>query len=191
MTGSATIAAPPPFRSPFVTVLAWLGIIFFGFSSVIGLLQSLMFRTMFQPGGPFDAMLSDSLPGPQMPHEMKFIFAHFQPFFLTYLACVVVGLVASIGLLHRRDWARMVFIALLAMNIAWSLVALFAGQRLMSGMGLPPAGTFPNAPDLAGMMRIMRVFMTVLSLATSVVCGWLIARLVSKPIRAEFVDGVA
>lgn len=187
MTDAAGAAAPSSPRSSFVTVLAWLGIIFFGLSSVVGLFQAFMFRTMFQPGGPFDAMRSDSFPGPPMPHEMQYVLDHVEAFFLIYAACVALGLVASIGLLHRRNWARVIYIALLGANIVWSVVALLAGRHLMAAMPFPPADTLPNAPDVAGMMRMMSIFMTALTVVTSAVCAWLIVRLVSRPIRAEFV----
>jgi len=41
---------PKPARSTFVTVLAWIFIVFAGFSSLVSLIQNIMVDLMFQTG---------------------------------------------------------------------------------------------------------------------------------------------
>ena len=189
MTASPTPQPAPLVRSTFVTVLAWLGIILFGFSTLIGSVQTLMLQTAFRNTG-LDRMMADSLATAPIPSGPKFLLGHFQMFFALIFACSVVGLVAFIGLLKRHNWARLTVVTLLGFGIAWNLFALALEQELFSAIPFtPPEGA--GFPDMVGMFRIMRIFTAVMSLGFSALFGWLIARLLSKPIRAEFLRSVA
>jgi hypothetical protein len=83
---------------------------------------------------------------------------------------------------------------MLALGILWSLLGI-GFQLVMFGSldtmfaNLPPQ---PGAPDFEHgfrtMMIVMQIFGTVLSIGFMILYGWLIKRLVSPAIVAEFVQ---
>jgi hypothetical protein len=171
-------------RSTFVTVLAWLVILMAGFTTFIGLVQNIMISTMM----PMDQMpLPSGQAAEQIPGFMRFMLANVRWFFLAFLIVSAVALASAIGLLRRKEWARLVFIALLALGIAWNVAGIFIQHSVLGSTAVVP----PNAPPefreqferTASMMLIVSV---VFALAFSALFGWLIKRLSSAPIRAEF-----
>jgi len=185
MTASAApeSIAPPP--STFVTVLAWLGILYHGGMLFVGGLEAFMFRQFFRDPAAWKAMMT---PPGGMPNAMDvFPFASRMLWGLLVglLVWALVGLAASIGLLRRRNWARVTTIVLLALSIAWML-AMLAIQVMTAGITLPPPAE--GVPDMTGMIRSMRIVMSILSVTMGAGCGWVIYKLVSEPIRAEFVQ---
>jgi hypothetical protein len=179
------VPADPAVRPPstFVTVLAWLGIIYHGVMLLVGGLEAAVFWQYFSD----PAALRSLMPTPEatsMPMDTLWLGSRMFAFlFAGILAWAVVGLVASVGLLKRRNWGRITTIGLLALGIAWmALMLVWQG-----GMGsMPMPSQVEGMPDMSGFFRTMRILMAVLSVVFGVGYGWLIAKLVSKPIRAEF-----
>jgi nitrate reductase NapE component len=173
-------------KSTFVTVLAWIFIIGSAFSTFVGLLQSLVFGSM---QAQFSSAFQDSTFAGQAPHGFQFFFSHFELFILIMLALSVATLVSSIGLLRRRNWARLAFIGVMVLGVLYFIVGLFFQQSMMSDFQVPAA---QNAQAQAfeaqwrHSLHVMQVFMVVLSVAMVGLFGWIIARLSSAPVRAEF-----
>jgi len=172
-------------KSTFVTVVAWLGIAGCGFGSLVSLLQNVMVHTVFRSGG-FTEALRDSVATAPVPAPARALFLHFPLFVFGMLVVVVTGLIASIGLLQRRNWARLLFIALLALGVVSQLLGLVVQASFFDAFPADlPAGP-PDAPDFATVFRAMRVVMTVLGIGFAGLFGWVAWRFTTPAIRAEF-----
>lgn len=178
-------------RSSFVTVVAWIFIVLSGFATLIGALQNLMIRSM--PLDQLRSALQDSAAA-QLPAPARVMFSHFQLFFLATFLLSLLMLISSVGLLRRRNWARLVFMGLLILGIIYMLAGLLVQQSFMSSLTGVSGGAAPQdsvfratAQQLQSMIRAMRVFMIAFSLGFAGIFGWIAARLASAKIRAEFV----
>jgi len=98
-------------------------------------------------------------------------------------------LCASIGLLLRHEWARIAFIGILVLGILWNIGGIVLQQWLMSSM-LDFQNVRAPPPELAatmqGMMIAIRVFSALFAIGVSVLFGWIIQKLRSPEIAAEF-----
>jgi hypothetical protein len=181
-------ALPPPIRSSFVSVLGWIFVCLAGFGTLIGLLQNLMLQLVFLPAMQ-QQMAAQPLP-PNMPAPMGWIFGHMIWFFRAFLLLSLTTLVAAIGLLLRRNWARRLFIGLMGFAIAYQLLGLVFQWWFMGSirqlMPLPPDTPDHLADGMRGFVLAMQVFGTLMALGFSVLFGWIIRRLRSTPVRHEF-----
>jgi hypothetical protein len=99
----------------------------------------------------------------------------------------VLTLVAGIGLLRRRNWARIYFIAMLAFGIFLQLTGVWIQRQMMAVV--PPAfETLPPqfAAEFELAQRLASVGAIVFTVLICVLSGWLIKRLLSRAIRVEF-----
>lgn len=173
----------PPERSTFVNVLAWIFIVLGGFTTFISILQNVMIRLLFHKEEMTQA-LQKAENAKQMPAFAVFMFNHIDQFFLIFLVVSATCLVSAIGLLKRKNWARIIFIVLMALGIVWNLGGLaiqftvFSSMPEMAGKGVPP--------EFGYMMIIMKIASVIMVLAFSVLYGWIIKKLTSAPIKAEF-----
>lgn len=182
------IAAPT--RSTFVTVVAWIFLMLSGFGLVISLLQNLMIHLLFPPGA-FDALAQGPLP-PGMPAGVGWILANMKWMFALFLLPTAAIFAASIGLLKRREWGRKLFIAMMVFSIVASLASLVFQGFMMVGMNEHFAQLAQHAqdgqavPDPGLFLVGMGVFMLLYALGIGAVQVWIIKRLVSPAIVAEF-----
>src|SRR5213593_1559653 len=102
----ASASAPP---SSFVTVTAWIFIGLGAFSTLGGALQIVM--TTFLPFNQLDTALHDPAFASHIPPAARVMFAHFQAIAVASFLLSVTMLIASTGLLRRRNWARRLFVA--------------------------------------------------------------------------------
>lgn len=176
-----------PVRSTFVTVLAWVFIGLAGFVTLISILQNIMLQLVFAP-----AMAQAHLPpmaGP-LPEASAWMLGHIAWFFRLILVLSATLLAASIGLLLRRNWARLLFITMLVLGIAYQAFGVVMQWWVLGSMTdtmLPP----PNAPadvmhGMQAMMIVMRVFGVLFAVAISALFAWLIYRLTRPGVLAEF-----
>src|SRR5713226_3604903 len=137
MTLATTPNPPSPVKSTFVTVVAWVFIVLSGFATFISLMQNLMVR--FMPQQAFNEATADTTFARIMPSGPRFMFAHLRLLVLLVLVLCVLMLLSSIGLLRRRNWARLVFIGLLGAGILYNIAGLLLQQSMMSSF----ASSFP------------------------------------------------
>lgn len=176
----------PTKPSNFVTAIAWIFIAFSGFATLIAVLQNLMINLAF-PVADMQAAVEQGGNGPPLPWLFKFMAQNVRLIFFAFLVLSTLTFVSSIGLLKRRNWARLIFIGILSFGIAWNLGGLAVQLSLFS--------SFPPIPDNAPSefqdrfeffaMGIM-VFSVVIAVGMSGLFGWIIKRLVSRDIRREF-----
>jgi hypothetical protein len=162
----------------FVTVLGWVLIGFTGLAVLSTLLQTFFFTVTFaMPDAP-----SQSGSGPASRSSLSF-----KTFLGLLLAFAVLTLASAIAFLKRKDWARRTFVMLFGLAIVFNVVGL---TLLLMGGG-------PSMPALAGpggrhglqtMARTMLIPTGIATVGFSILLGWLIRRLTSAAVRAEFDD---
>jgi hypothetical protein len=187
-----------PVRSTFVTVLAWIFIGITGFATLISVMQNLMLQLIFVPLMQQQHIhMSQNLP-PDMPVQLGWMFDHLFWMFRIFLLLSLSVLTASVGLLLRKEWARKLFIGLLAFGILYQIAGLFFQWWYMSAVfdhfPFPPN----PKPEVAQMMQVMQGFMTVIrifsalmSIGITILFAWIIKKLISAPIRQEFMPVLA
>jgi len=183
----AAPSATVPSRSTFVTVLAWIFIAGAGMVVFIAILQAIMFVFVFPPT---DEILSASRMPPefqQMPAVFRFMVENVFLFFVLFWSLAVVTLFAAIGLLYRKNWARLGFIGLMGFAILWNLGGLWLQHAMFSSFPAIPASAPPDfAAGFETAAIVMRIGSVVFAVGVSVLFAWIIKRLSSKSIRAEF-----
>jgi hypothetical protein len=170
-------------RSLFVTATAWVFIALAALTSASALVQN--------------ASVASLMPGWQAAdahHPLPLLTG----WLLTYLPWVVgtglavsmATLASAIGLLLRLDWARRVFIALLAVAIVANLLGLWLQHEVVQavvdrtlGSVSIPAGVLHVFGGFVAAARVMAVLVT---LGACLLLGWIIRRLMSATVRQEF-----
>lgn len=175
-------------RSTFVTVLAWIFIVLSGFATMIAVLQNIMMALVF-PMAQIQAETAKASEQGHMPWFASFMFGHIHWFFLFFLVVCACMLAASIGLLKRRNWARILFIALMALGIAWNVGGLifmfFAFSSFFADMPVPPDQA-AAARNFEVMWKVMFGFNLLMVAGFAWLFGWIIKRLTSGDVRREF-----
>ena len=171
--------------STFVTGLAWFAIVGSALMTVISIMQGVMVFAYF-PSDFSDTL--GSLPFLQgMPEPARFLFTHPRYLVVAFCAMAIATLVASIGLLRRRSWARIYFIALLIASIASQLLGLWLQRHLEAAL----RASFEDLPadlanELGTLHPLLEIAMIALFVGQCVLFGWLIYRLMSPSVKAEF-----
>jgi len=178
--------SPTTVRSSFVTVLAWIVIVGGGFATFISVLQNVMLTFFF----PVDQM--QTMQGAEnMPAVALFMLNHMRFFFAAFLILSLTVFASSIGLLKRKNWARVVFIGLFVLGILWNVASIFIQNAIFSAMPAPPSGAPQEfKAQMESMANVMLLFSLVMAVGVSVLFGWLIKRLLSPAIRQEFSGGL-
>ena len=190
------MSVPPPIpvvRSGFISALGWIFVCLAALASFIGVLQNVLLQLVFLPNIQHQ-LAAQPLP-PDMPASMGWIFTHMAWFFRGFLLLSVITLVAAIGLLQRRDWARRLFIGLMVFAIAYQLLGLLAQWWFLGAMQqtLPMPANAPAqfAHGMRNFMLAVQVMSAIMAAGLSVLFGWIIKRLHSAAIRHEFRQGAA
>jgi hypothetical protein len=167
-------------RSLFVTATAWLFILLGVAASVSALVQNAMLGSWLLP-----------LPGSLPVSGMTSLLVDYLPWVTG--ACMVLSvatLASAIGLLLRLDWARRVFIGMLAVAIVANLLGLWLQQEMVQSLvsaTLDSAALPPKALGVfGGFVTAARVMAVVVTLGACGLLGWIIRRLMSASVRQEF-----
>lgn len=124
---------------------------------------------------------------PGAPPFATFMATHFQWFFLATLAVSALMLASSIGLLKRRNWARLSFIGLLSLAILWQVGGLAIQFSMFSSMREFSTAASQGGPDMAPFFIAIAVVSVLFAVGFSVLFGWIIKRLLSPSVVAEFI----
>lgn len=170
-------------RSTFITVVAWIFIVITGFGTLMTLLQNIMIATIF-PMAEMQEAMTHQEEFQDMPFFAKFMFNHFQLYFLFMFFLTATTLASAIGLLKRKQWARKAFIVVLGFGIVF-VVFGFVVQLLFDPMANGMAQEQLQA-EFTRMMTIMKVFMFIITAGITGLFSWIIKKLVSKDIVGEF-----
>jgi len=168
-------------RSRFVNFTAWMFILLTALGCISGVI-----------GNATQAAGTAALPGDvaSLPW-LTGLLRHYLPAVLgSGLALSLATLVCAIGLLRRVEWARRVFIGLLAVAIGVNLAGLWLQQEFMQMLVDPALRQAPlpqqAASVLGGVVTAARLMAGAMTLAASLFMGWVIGRLMSPAIRQEF-----
>lgn len=172
-------------RSGFVTGLAWFFIVTGGFATFISLMQNIMIYYLF-PRDEFKQAIAEQGGAEQMPALMTFMFGHIEWFFMAFLIVAVFTLVSAIGLLKRKNWARLIFITLMSLGIVWNVVGVGVQFVMFDAFPMMPADE-QMPEDLEKVMHIMQGFMLAFVITIIGLCAWIIRKLTSDTIKTEFV----
>lgn len=183
---SSTQSQLPAGRSEFVTVLAWIFIGLSGLGTLMSVAQYFMVGIMMSPG-PMREAMNDAQTRGDVPPAVAFMLAHFRQMIGAFFLISLITLVTSIGLLKRWNWARLVFIALMALGIAWNVAGVLLQRLMLAGMPMLPENMPPDFRNyFETMMSAMQIFGVIFALGFCVLYGWIIVRLMSAKVRREF-----
>lgn len=179
---------PPPPRSSFVTVMAWLSLAVAVMSAAGNALQAM--AALLAPGlGSLGGLLP---PGAAVPPLLAWLGEHLVG--LSLLGVILSLAIAWISwaLLQRREWGRLAFIAVLVLVALanFACIPLVDVAMSMAMAVLDPSGTGDVGGQLidagAPMLAALRVVCWLGALAIAAVHGWIIWQLCRPAIRAEF-----
>jgi hypothetical membrane protein len=95
-------------------------------------------------------------------------------FFLTFLVVSVIILMCSIGLLKRKNCARILFIILMIFGIILSLGGIFFQKT-------------PARPETSGaILMVIRIISAIVGTGMIILYSWIIKKLLSSNIKKEF-----
>lgn len=176
----------PAGRSEFVTVVAWIFIGLSGLATLMSVVQSFMVGMMMSLGSMQDAMNEAQSRG-DVPPMAVFMLGHFRQMIGAFFLLSLITLVASIGLLKRWNWARLLFVGLMALGILANLASLFLQRLMLGGMPMLPADMPADfRARFESMMASMQIVGVIFALGFCVLYGWIIVRLMSANVRREF-----
>jgi hypothetical protein len=182
----STEVPAPPQRSTFVTAVAWIFIVLAGFATLISALQNVMITVMF-PVAEMQAAADHAKNDERMPWFAAFMFQNIRLFFFAFFVLCVATLTAAIGLLRRKNWARILFIALMGFGVLWNIGGVVFSIVFFSSMPPIPATAPQGFGDQFELMsKVMIGFNIVLAVGFTALFGWILKRLFSSDIRREF-----
>jgi MFS family permease len=172
-------------KSNFVTVLAWIFIVLAGFAVCMSIMQNIMFHFMF-PAEHMKEVLAGAGTQQDIPVFLSFLFSNFRVFIFAFLVLSIILFICAIGLLKRKNWARIVFIVLMGVGILWNIVSAVLNFIFFSVF--PMHEKLKQVDDqFMVMATVMGIFTVVFAVGLSVLFAWIIKKLTSKQVKAEFV----
>jgi NADH:ubiquinone oxidoreductase subunit 6 (subunit J) len=182
-----TIAsAPDTVRSGFVTGLAWTFIALAGFATFIGLLQNIMLSIMMS-ADEMQKAIRDVKQAQDIPAFAIFMFDHFRLLFAGFLVVSAVTLVSAIGLLKRRNWARLTFVGIMGLGVLWNVAGAVLPFFMFSSFTMPDGAPADVREQQELVVKVMMAFSIGMAVAFGALFIWIIKRLVADDIKREFV----
>ncbi len=162
-------------RSTFVTVVAWIFIALTGYLTFQFLIINLMARLIPLPGW------SGETQG-QMDVVFRTIFGHLRLLCFLMLLVSLTALASSIGLLKRKNWARRVFIGFLGLGVVYQVVCI----GVLAVMVFAEPDLVKDDPEALFFVAAIGVVGLAMILTVAALLVWIIKRLISPAVRAEF-----
>ena len=160
-----------------MNVLGWVLIGVTGLGVLSMLLQTFFFTVMAMPEVHSQPASGGASPGSPA----------FRTFLGLLLAFSILVLASAVAFLKRKNWARRTFVMLFTLAILFNAVALVL-LVVVTGRSVPPALGPADGGRFDAMARQMLIPAGIVAVGCSLVSGWLIRRLTSAPVRAEFQD---
>jgi hypothetical protein len=179
-------AASKPARSTFVTVIAWVFICLGAAFALISGAELVGVLLLSEKTIQTAVHNSDALA--HMPAYNRFFIDHIGLTLAVSLIALLLLFVTAIGLLKRKGWARPTMIALLGLAVIRYVVAVTMQLLYFSPASIPapPNASATEAATYQSMMSVAMYGSAIFSLAIAAVFVWIIVRLMSPAIRAEF-----
>ncbi len=168
-------------RSVLVTVVAWIFIVFSGFALIILLIQNLIIWLLY----PLDETTRIIYTiNEAIPDCFNYMFIHLRVILVAFTALSLVFLISSVGLLMRKNWARIIFISMLFLGIAWLVVSSVLQHYLITSIPIVPDSE--TAAEQRIVLKTIEILMTVMSITIGLFFLWAIRKLTASPIKEEF-----
>ena len=177
-----SIPAAP--RSSFVTAVAWIFIATSAMFLLISFLQNAMVHLLI-PMDEMRAQLENE--GNAMPRAARWMLEHITWLFAIFAVLSAYSLVTAIGLLRRKNWARISFVVLMLLGIVYQIAGFALQWFMLADMGF----VGPDAPphfvqQFETMRNLMLGFGVLMGLGFGGLCGWLAWKMLQPDIVAEF-----
>lgn len=170
-------------RSRFVTVTAWVFALLGLLATASALVQTAMVNSI-----PAQLALAGT-PWPQ-PGLTRWVLGYLPWLVGLALISALATVAAAVGLMRRLEWARRVFIVLLAAAIVVNLGGLWLQQEVMLSLvqvTLSQTLLSPLAADVfGGFVTAARALAMLVTLAACGVLGWIAWHLTRPLVRQEF-----
>ncbi|MCW5574877.1 MAG: hypothetical protein KIT13_02165 [Burkholderiales bacterium] len=178
-------SASPALRSGLITGLAWTFIVLAGFATLISLLQNILITLMF-PAEEMRAAMREVQKSQPMPAFAEFVLENIRLFLGLFFVVCAVTLVSSIGLLMRKNWARLIFVGLMVLGVLWNLMGAALPFLMFSSFSMLEGAPGDFQESFKVMATIMAVFAFLVAMVFSALFLWIAKRLLSDDVRREF-----
>jgi len=166
-------------RSAFITVVAWIFIVLSGLGMLeLGILLFVPLQSL---------MPSAQMHAGKVPQNPELFTAYLRGMLLMGFVLGTWVLVSSIGLLLRKNWARISYIIMMILGIGWSSMYLLMGIFVI--IMVQTVGLQSNSALPPGAWAVASAFMAILMIFGAVfvaLYGWILVKLLSDSIRTEF-----
>ena len=163
-------------KSTFITVLSWMLIIVSGLGVFVSIMQNIMINTIMPMSEIQEAIKKDPSPD----KFLNFLAFNIRYVFLLFGFFILGFFISSIALLKRKNWARIVMIAVFAIGIVYSI-----GAGIFQGFFMNRMVGFDDEFDT--MRTMMFIFTFVFVIGFIVLYSWVIKKLTSTEIKEEFI----
>jgi hypothetical protein len=162
--------------------VAWIFIILAGFAMLTSILQNVILAAVFSGEQMKEAM--DEARAQDIPPVFIFFLSHFRLLAFALLVGTTAAFVSAVGLLLRKNWARIIFIVIMGAGIVSNLLGVVVQFTVLSSIPQIPDAEVRGRFDL--MFGMAQFFNVLVALGMSVLFGWIIWKLVSPSVRDEF-----
>jgi hypothetical protein len=172
-------------KSVFVTIIAWIFIFLSGVAVCFSLVQNIVFN-FTAPFNPAEEWIKD----PQFMRDghslILFMLTNMRIIIFGFLVVSVLAFISSIGLLFRENWARIIFIGVMVLGILWNTVNLIMEGFFFIEFVRPEVNSSEVNAQFDLIIYIIFIFFMLLALSFLTFFGWVVKKLCSPAIRAEF-----
>jgi len=187
MTTLPATPAASGHRSTLVTVVAWVFLILSALATLGALMNVLILAVM--PAATVDAIVSqvtqDTAVTHLLPAPYQFMMHHARLVALIKLVWWAAVLIASVGILQRREWARRTFVATLGIEIIVVILAFVMSQSMLMGIASQLASQSRTGQVPPGMGTGMALG-GLLGVGIVAILLWLLVTFRSACVRNEF-----
>ena len=187
MTTLPATPAASGHRSTLVTVVAWVFLILSALATLGALMNVLILAVM--PAATVDAIVSqvtqDTAVTHLLPAPYQFMMHHARLVALIKLVWWAAVLIASVGILQRREWARRTFVATLGIEIIVVILAFVMSQSMLMGIASQRASQSRTGQVPPGMGTGMALG-GLLGVGIVAILLWLLVTFRSARVRNEF-----
>ena len=187
MTAAATTPARSDPKSTFVTVVAWIFVVLSALS-LLGSLASVLILTV-TPAATLNATVNrlaqDTTVINLLPAPYRFMMHHVYLVAVLKLIWWAAVLIASVGVLRRREWGRRAFVVVLGVQILQMIVGFLMGQSIGMSLARQLASRSPSGRVPPGMGTGLALG-GLLGVAVIAILVWLFLSFRSARVREEF-----
>ena len=172
-------------NATFIILISWVFILIGGFIALGTLMQSLMLTFLFS-NEEFAAAMQ--LSSQDMPAQAAFMLDHIRSISWSAFAIAALLVAASVGMLRRKQWARLLFIGMMwlfaVITVTMAVVQLGYLSNLSTGDQELPEG-FIKLLEATKLMSLL------FAIGLGGLFGWLAWKLGRPAIKAEFQGNAA